>query len=341
MRAGVHTSIAGALENAAHRANEIGCDAFQMFSANPRGWRAERLSEAACEKFCEVRSGHGLTPLAIHANYLINLAAPDTAIRSLSVAAFRAELQRAFALGAEYVVLHPGSARNGERPKAMATFCQSLLKAVRGMRLDGLTVLLENTAGQGNVLGSSFEELAELLSGLAGEIPAGLCLDTAHLFAAGYPIHTSRGLNQTVRRLDAIVGLDKVRLVHGNDSKTAFESHCDRHAHIGEGYIGTEAFRRILRHPKLRQIPFICETPVDEPDDDRRNLSMIRKLAEGKLREKSRGARSQQAIAKSQQLGTSTNYETRSMNLDLKTESCEPTGNRLTNDGRQLQPAGD
>jgi deoxyribonuclease-4 len=280
MRAGVHTSIAGALENAAHRAHEIGCDAFQMFSANPRGWRAQRISEAACNKFCEVRAGHGLTPLAIHANYLINLAAPDAVIRALSVAAFRAELQRAIALGADYVVLHPGSARNGERGGAVAGFRESLLQAARGIQFNGLTVLVENTAGQGNVLGSSFEELAEILGGVAGEMPAGLCIDTAHLFAAGYPIHTPSGLNQTVRRLDATIGLDKVRLVHANDSKTAFGSHCDRHAHIGEGYIGEDAFGRILRHPKLRRIPFICETPVDQPGDDRRNLNMIRKLAE-------------------------------------------------------------
>lgn len=299
MRAGVHTSIAGALENAAHRAHEIGCDAFQMFSANPRGWRAQRISEAACNKFCEVRAGHGLTPLAIHANYLINLAAPDPLVRVLSIAAFRGELKRAIALGADYVVLHPGSARNGERGRAVAGFRESLLQAARGIQFNGLTVLVENTAGQGNVLGSSFEELAELLGGVAGEIPAGLCIDTAHLFAAGYPIHTPRGLNQTVRRLDATVGIDRVRLVHANDSKTAFESHCDRHAHIGEGYIGEDAFRRILRHPKLRRIPSICETPVDQPGDDRRNLDMIRRLGQGKKdesevrRQESEGRRAQ------------------------------------------------
>jgi deoxyribonuclease-4 len=282
MRVGVHTSIAGALENAAHRAHQIGCDTFQMFSANPRGWRAGRPAAAACEKFREVRAGHGLKPLAIHANYLINLAAPDAAIRRLSVAAFRAELQRAVALGAEYVVLHPGSARNGGRAKAVVRFRESILKAAGRMPLEGPTVLLENTAGQGDVLGSSFEEIAELLGGVADEIPAGLCIDTAHLFAAGYPIHTPRGLNETLRRLDTTVGLDKVRLVHANDSKTAFESRCDRHAHIGKGQIGAEAFGRIVRHPKLRQFPFICETPVDEPGDDQRNLDMIRRLGKAK-----------------------------------------------------------
>ena len=282
MRAGVHTSIAGALENAAHRAHEIGCDAFQMFSANPRGWRAQSISEAACDKFCEVRAGHGLTPLAIHANYLINLAALDAAIRALSVAAFRQELQRAITLRADFVVLHPGSARNGGRDQGVARFRESVLQAAGGMHLDGLTVLVENTAGQGDVLGSTFEELAEILAGVAGDIPAGLCIDTAHLFAAGYAIHTPSGLNKTVKQLDAAVGVDKVRLIHANDSKTAFESHWDRHEHIGKGYIGEEAFRRILRHPKLRRIPLICETPIDKPGDDRRNLDMIRRLGQGR-----------------------------------------------------------
>lgn len=279
MRIGVHTSIAGALENAAHRAHEIGCDAFQIFSANPRGWRAASPPEGACNKFREARAGHGLTPLAIHANYLINLAAPDGVIRAMSVAAFRSELQRAAALGADYVVLHPGSARNGGRAKAVKRFRESMLRSARGLALDGVTVLLENTAGQGDVLGTSFDELSELLTGIAGEIPAGLCIDTAHLFAAGFAIHTARGLNQTMGQLDVAVGLDKVRLIHANDSKTAFGSHCDRHAHIGEGHIGLDAFRRIVRHPRLRQITFICETPVDQPGDDARNIDMIRKLA--------------------------------------------------------------
>src|SRR5579863_7994900 len=198
MRVGVHTSIAGALENAAHRAHEIGCDAFQIFSTNPRGWRAASPSAAACSKFREARAGHGLMPLAIHANYLINLAAPDSVIRAMSVAAFRSELQRAMALGADYVVLHPGSARNGGRAKAVTRFRESMLRAARGMRLDGLTVLLENTAGQGDVLGSGFDELAELLTGVGRDIPAGLCVDTAHLFAAGHSIHTPRGLNETL-----------------------------------------------------------------------------------------------------------------------------------------------
>jgi deoxyribonuclease-4 len=280
MRIGVHTSIAGALANAAHRAQAIGCDGFQMFSANPRGWRAAPPSEAGCETFRQVRAGFRLAPVAIHANYLINLASSDPAVRDLSVAAFRAELQRALALGADYVVIHPGSARDGERAPAVRRMVESLAKAADGLHLSGLTLLVENTAGQGAVLGASLEELAELLAGAARVMPAGVCLDTAHLFAAGYAIHTARGLTETVRLMESTVGVKNVRLIHANDSKTAFASHVDRHEHIGKGGIGLDAFRRIVRHPKLRRIPFICETPIDKPNDDRRNLRVLRKLSD-------------------------------------------------------------
>ena len=278
MRVGVHTSIAGALVNAAHRAHEIGCDTFQIFSANPRGWHESKPSAESCAKFCEARAGYRLRPLAIHANYLINLAAADPVVRLPSVAAFRRELQRALSLRAEYVVLHPGSAKNGSHSSAVKRFVQSLLTAIKGLQLDGLSVLIENTAGQGSVLGSTFEEMAEILEGIRPEVPAGVCIDTAHSFAAGYAIHTPRGLGDALRKLDATVGLRNVRLIHANDSKSAFASHVDRHQHIGEGQIGAEGFRRILRHPKLRAIPFICETPVDKPDDDRRNVEMMRRL---------------------------------------------------------------
>jgi deoxyribonuclease IV len=291
MRVGVHTSIAGALENAAHRAHQIGCDAFQIFSANPRGWRSGQPSPTACEKFREARAGYRLTPLAIHANYLINLASPDPAIRVPSVSAFRRELERALRLGADYVVIHPGSACNGDRARAAKAFVESLLRAAKGLNLDGLTVLIENTAGQGSVLGARFEELAAILAGIRQEVPAGLCLDTAHAFAAGYPIHT-RGLGQVLRQLEATVGLENIRLVHANDSKSAFGSHADRHQHIGKGQIGADGFRRILHHPKLKQIPFICETPIDRPGDDRRNLRIMRRLAEEKQES---GVRSQPA----------------------------------------------
>ena len=279
MKVGVHTSIAGALENAAHHARKIGCDTFQMFSANPRGWRTIDPTPANCEAFRAARRGHGLSPVVIHDNYLINLASADDFIRERSIAAFRRELERALALGADYLVTHPGSAKGGTPAAAIATCGEALRQAAAGLKLDGLMILIENTAGQGTVIGRSFEEVAEIIAGAEKDLPVGACIDTAHSFEAGYAIHTSEGLRAAVKLLDETVGLEKVRVIHANDSKTAFGSHADRHEHVGKGQIGAEAFGRIVCHPKLKDIPFICETPVDKPGDDRRNIRMMRKLA--------------------------------------------------------------
>src|SRR5271157_2336788 len=279
MKVGVHTSIAGALENAAHHAKKIGCDTFQMFSANPRGWRTLNPTPAACESFRAARQGYGLSPLVIHDNYLINLASADSLLRERSIAAFRKELERALALGADYLVTHPGSAKGAAPAAAIATCVESLRQAAAGLKLDGLTILIENTAGQGTAIGRSYEEVAEIIAGAERDLPVGACIDTAHSFEAGYAIHTAEGLCAAMKQLDATIGLEKVRVIHANDSKTAFESHADRHEHIGKRQIGAEAFTRIVRHPKLKNIPFICETPVDKPGDDKRNVQMMRKLA--------------------------------------------------------------
>ena len=279
MKVGVHTSIAGALENAAHHAKKIGCDTFQMFSANPRGWRTIDPTPAECEAFRGALEAHGLSPVVIHDNYLINLASSDALLRERSIAAFRRELARALALGADYLVTHPGSAKGAEPAAAIAICVESLRQAAAGLKLDGLTILIENTAGQGTAIGRTFEEVAAIIAGAEKDLPVGACIDTAHSFEAGYAIHTAAGLAAAVKQLDATIGIKKVRVIHANDSKTAFGSHVDRHEHIGEGQIGAEGFTRIVRHPKLKNLPFICETPVDQPGDDVRNIEMMRKLA--------------------------------------------------------------
>ena len=194
MKVGVHTSIAGALENAAHHAKKIGCDTFQMFSANPRGWRTLDPTPAECESFRAARQGYGLSPVVIHDNYLINLASSDAFIRERSIAAFRRELERALALGADYLVTHPGSAKGAAPAAAIATCVESLRQAAAGLKLDGLTILIENTAGQGTAIGRSFEEVAEIIAGAEKDLPVGACIDTAHSFEAGYAIHTAEGL---------------------------------------------------------------------------------------------------------------------------------------------------
>jgi len=279
MRVGVHTSIAGGVEKAVVRAKKIGCDIFQMFSANPRGWNTLDPTQDDCQRFREARAACGLAPVAVHDNYLINLASADHVIRERSIKAFRGEIERTLALGADCLIVHPGSAKGTTTGRAVLNFVEAMLQAAKGMRLNGLMVLIENTAGQGSALGRSFEEVAEIIAGASKELPVGACIDTAHCFEAGYPIHTKAGLLGTVRTLDSTVGISKVRIIHANDSKTAFDSRADRHQHLGKGAIGIEAFRRIVRHPKLQAIPFICETPIDRPGDDRRNLRMLRSLA--------------------------------------------------------------
>ena len=288
MKLGVHTSITGGVEKAAVRAKKIGCDTFQMFSANPRGWKTLSPTLDDFERFREARARWGLAPVAVHDNYLINLATADRVIRERSVQAFRGELERALGLGADYLIAHPGSAKGATTSQAVRTFVEAMLRATKGMQLNGLMILIENTAGQGSALGRSFEEVAEIIAGASKELPVGACIDTAHCFQAGYPIHTEAGLLGTVRTLDSTVGISRVRIIHANDSKTAYASHADRHQHIGKGAIGLEAFRRIVRHPKLRAIPFICETPVDRPGDDKRNLRLLRSLADasGRLQER-------------------------------------------------------
>jgi len=287
MKLGVHTSITGGVEKAAVRAKKIGCDTFQMFSANPRGWKTLSPTLDDFERFREARARWGLAPVAVHDNYLINLATADRVIRERSIKAFREEIDRALGLGADYLIAHPGSAKGATTSQAVRTFVEAMLRATKGMQLNGLMILIENTAGQGSALGRSFEEVAEIIAGASKELPVGACIDTAHCFEAGYPIHTEAGLLGTVRTLDSTVGISKVRIIHANDSKTAYASHADRHQHIGKGAIGLEAFRRIVRHPKLRAIPFICETPVDRPGDDKRNLRLLRSLADasGRLQE--------------------------------------------------------
>ena len=205
-----------------------------------------------------------------------------------SIAAFRRELERALALGADFLVTHPGSAKGAAPAAAIATCVESLRQAAAGLKLDGLTILIENTAGQGTAIGRSFEEVAEIIAGAEKDLPVGACIDTAHTFEAGYAIHTAEGLTATVKQLDAAIGVKKVWVIHANDSKTAFGSHADRHEHIGKGQIGAEAFARIVQHPKLKDIPFICETPVDKPGDDKRNIETMRKLAGVRARGKRR-----------------------------------------------------
>ena len=243
-------------------------------------WRATMPAASDCKLLATVRQRLDLTPLVIHDNYLINLASIDPVIRAKSIQCFRGELERAAALCAEYLVAHPGSYRGQTLEQGIVNLAHGLAEAAHGLQRAGVMLLLECTAGGGCLIGSRFEELRAIrdLAATLTDLPIGYCLDTCHLLAAGFDIRTEAGLASTMRDAGRILGMENVKLIHANDSKTPLGSRADRHENIGQGHIGEDAFRRILAHPKLRKVPFILETPVDEEGDDLRNLEMLKKL---------------------------------------------------------------
>ncbi len=279
-RIGIHTSIAGGVENAAERAYRLGCNAFQIFSTSPRQWQPYELSRPQCEEMRRLREKYDLKPLVIHSNYLINLASTTEHFLAKSVEAFRGELQRALDLCAEYLVLHPGSFRGASREEGLKRVAASIAVAARGLDLaeGGLTVLIENTAGAEFSLGGSFEQVAEVLFLLRDVIPVAACIDTCHVHVAGYDIVSPEGMQRTLAQLESSVGLRYVRVWHCNDAKAARGSKLDRHQHIGKGTIGLEPFRRLLNDKCLQHVAFIAETPIDEPGDDRRNVEALKHL---------------------------------------------------------------
>jgi len=281
LRIGIHTSISKSLENAALLAVEFGANTFQIFSASPRKWRAVPPAESAVKLLQRAREKHDLHPLVIHDNYLINLASCTESLRQQSMQAFRGEIERALAIGAEYLVAHPGNCRGHSVEQGIYSVIRSLAEAAQGLNTAPLTVLLENTAGAGAALGCRLEELAVMRQFAAGmtDLKIGYCIDTCHLLVSGFDLTTDAGFEQTVAEVDRILGWDNVPVIHANDSKAPLGSHLDRHENIGKGFIGEEAFRRILAHPKLREKAFILETPHDEPRQGRRDVEALKRLA--------------------------------------------------------------
>jgi deoxyribonuclease IV len=289
VRIGIHTSIAGSYLHALESARKLGCNALQIFSASPRMWRGgpARIAELDAAAFRARREELRLGPLVIHANYLINLAAAQPMLRTRSIQAFHDELVRAVALGADFLVVHPGARGEGSATQAISTIVESVKQATKRVPMGALRILIENTAGMGTAIGSRLEEVGEMVARLRKDLPAGACLDTAHLFAAGYDIKSESGLAFTIEQIDQTVALENVPVFHANDSKVSLGGRVDRHEHIGKGKIGREAFARILQHPQLSASAgegqagraFLAETPIDHPGDDRRNVAMLWELA--------------------------------------------------------------
>ena len=280
-RIGIHTSTAGGVEEAAERAYRLGCNTFQIFSSSPRQWAPYELGRAQCEQMSRLREHYDLRPLVIHANYLVNLAGGNAEFHPKSIAAFRGEVERALALRAEFLVVHPGSFRGSSREEGLRRAALAIEQAVDGLNVwsSGLRVLIENTAGSEFSLGGNFEQVAELLSLLRDFVPVGACIDTCHTHVSGYDIVSDQGFSDTLDQLDRTVGLSNVYVWHCNDAKAARGSKLDRHQHIGKGSIGPKPFRRLLSDSRLADAAFIAETPIDEPLDDLRNVRALKALA--------------------------------------------------------------
>jgi deoxyribonuclease-4 len=327
-RIGIHTSIAGDIAGALDSAAKLGANALQIFSSSPRMWPrgGSRIAEADAARFRARRAELGLGPLVIHDNYLINLASPDRVMRTRSIQAFHDELVRAVSLGADFLVAHPGSGLGTDRPQAIAEIAQGMRHAAKGMKLGGLRILVENTSGMGSAVGARFEEIKAILD-QTGDLPMGMCLDTAHTFEAGYDITTEEGLEATIGAVDRTVGLDRVYVLHVNDSKTPLGSRVDRHEHIGRGKIGLAAFGKILNHarlgPGLRGLAgraFILETPIDRPGDDRRNVRALWELVGLSVRQAPRAENGFSMLKAKAKTKTETNTKTKTKALTQRTQ---------------------
>jgi deoxyribonuclease-4 len=280
-RIGVHVGTAGGCWTAVERAVAAGANTFQMFSASPRMWKASPVKPEDAAKMQALRAKHDVGPVAIHASYLINLCSQTESVRENSTAAFRGEVERALALGAEYLVLHPGSWKGLTREEGLRLAAQSIERAIDGIDFAGknFKILIENTAGAEFSLGGKLEQVAELVERLKACAPVAVCLDTCHVHVAGYDIVSADGYIETMKLVESTVGFDAVKVWHSNDARAAMGSKLDRHEHIGEGTIGAEAFRRLLHDARFSHTAFIAETPVDAPGDEARNVGVLRTLA--------------------------------------------------------------
>ncbi|HJQ79240.1 MAG TPA: deoxyribonuclease IV [Lacipirellulaceae bacterium] len=278
---GAHQSIAGGYYKAVERAKAVACDCVQIFTKNNNQWRAKELSDEDARLFKAALKQHGITHPLAHDSYLINLASPDPVLWKKSVDSFVMEMFRANRLGIRYLVTHPGAYTSGSEATGIATVVRALDEVHAQTRGIKTRCLLENTAGQGSCLGCRFEQLAEMIEKVRNPDLLGVCIDTCHLFAAGYPISTEKDYEQTMRALDKTVGRKLVRAFHLNDSAKPFGSRVDRHAHIGRGMIGKEAFRLLLNDRRFSKVPMYIETPKGEEkgkDLDAINLRALRRL---------------------------------------------------------------
>ena len=279
MRFGFHISIAGGFSKVVERAKVRGCETIQLFSRNPRGWRYVPLDKEDVERFRSSIKASGLRPIFVHLPYLPNLASQQSKFYSPSINSVAADLKRAERLGAEYLIIHIGHRMESSEDEAIEAVSRGINQAFEKAP-NSVTLLMENTAGQGSEIGYTFDQIRKIIERVHDDKRIGVCLDTAHSFEAGYDLSKKEGIEQTLETFDKTVGLKRIHLFHLNDSKTPLGSRRDRHWHIGEGYIGLEGFRYLINHPLLKHLPGIMETPRKDTVEDLRNMKVVRSLVE-------------------------------------------------------------
>ncbi len=278
MRFGLHVRVAGGYVKAVEHAKLAGCTAMQIFSSNPRGYRTSPIDRVALEAFAQLRHSAGLDPCAIHTPYLINLASADAKIAQGSLRLLQNDLAVAAVGGMHFVNTHLGSYGERDRAEAVTETCRALEAALSGIE-PGVFLVLENSAGAGQLMGGTLEELGTLARSVAHP-QLGICLDTAHAWASGYEINSKGGVDRFLEQAEREIGLERILMYHFNDTQVPLGASRDRHWHIGEGLIGFEGFRALLAHPELRERLAILETPGSD-DDDIRNMQTILAIARG------------------------------------------------------------
>jgi len=269
---------AGGLHNALRSGQAVGCDVIQIFTKSPQQWKTKEFTDADVEKFVEAQKETGILCLAAHDSYLINPAAADAELLQKSRDALADELRRSALLGLPFVVMHQGAIGPATEEEALMRLADSVKYVLDTVPEGGPQLLLETTAGQGKCLGYRFEQIAYVLEALDRDPRVGVCVDTCHLFAAGYDLRDAESYTATMAEFDRLIGLDRIRMVHANDSKKELGSRVDRHEAIGKGHIGPEAFRLLLTDPRLLNVPIILETPK-EGEMDPVNLAALRRAA--------------------------------------------------------------
>ncbi len=276
---GAHMSIAGGIAKAFERGASVGCETIQIFSRSERRWQVKPYSEAEIAAFKAQQARTQIAPVVAHASYLLNLASPLETLRAQSREALADELERCALLGIPYLVFHPGSHMGSGAETGLQRIAQALNQLFETGVGQGVTVLMETTAGQGSSLGWRFEELAQIFTLVSMQDRLGICVDTCHIFAAGYDLRTPEEYETTFNTFERLLGLEKIKVFHLNDSMKELGSRLDRHAHIGEGQIGLEAFRFIVNDQRFAHLPMILETPKGQDlAGDLTNLATLRSL---------------------------------------------------------------